>query len=109
MTRDLWNAVHRCLKCNLVMKRKQFSIEGANVRGWECVKCNETSLHPDDAQKMLLLSKLKRGLAVKVGRLGKSLVVRIPKEMAQLYKLSKGENIMVKAGTAKSIELQVST
>lgn len=108
MTRDLWNAVHRCTKCNSVMKQKQFSIEGANVRGWECTKCHETALHPEDAQRTLLLNKLKRGLAVKIGRLGKSLVVRIPKEMAQLYKLSKGENVMVKAGTEKSIELQVS-
>ena len=107
MKRDLWNAVHKCTKCNSSMKKKNLVVEGTNVRGWECVKCKDAVLHPEDAQKMFLLSKLKRGLSVKIGELGKSLVVRIPKEVANLYKLSKGEQITMKAESNNRIELEI--
>lgn len=107
MKRDLWDAEHRCTKCNSLMKKKNLTVEGVNVRGWECLKCKDTVLHPEDAQKMLSISKLKRGLSVKIGELGKSLVVRIPKEVAQLYKLSKGEQITMKAESDKRIQLEI--
>ena len=60
-------------------------------------------------RRMLLLSKLKRGLPVRVGELGRSLVVRIPKDIAMLYKLSKGEQIIMKAESDTKIELDVSS
>src|SRR3989338_11496766 len=97
MERDLWNATHTCTRCNSLMKKKNLIIEGVSVRGWECLKCKDTVLHPEDAQRMLLVSKLRRGLSVKVGELGKSLVVRIPKDVAKLYNLSKGGQITMKA------------
>ena len=107
MKRDLWDAVHKCTKCNSLMKKKNLVVEGINVRGWECVKCKDAVLHPEDAQKMFLLSKLKRGFSVKIGELGKSLIVRIPKEVANLYKLSKGEQITMKAESNNRIGLEM--
>jgi len=108
MERDLWNATHTCTRCNSLMKKKNLIIEGVSVRGWECMKCKDTVLHPEDAQRMLLLSKLKKGLPVKIGELGESLIVRIPKEMAELYRLSKGEKVVMKAEDEKKIELDIS-
>lgn len=107
MKRDLWNAEHKCTNCNSLMRKKSLLIEGANVRGWGCVKCKDIVLHPEDAQRMLMLNKLKRGLPVKIGELGSNLVVRIPKEIASLYKLSKGEQIIIKAENDKKIELEM--
>lgn len=46
MKRDLWNAVHNCIKCNALMKKKALVVEGVNVRGWECIKCKDIVLHP---------------------------------------------------------------
>lgn len=109
MKRDLWDAAHKCTNCNSLMKKKNLTIEGINVRGWECIKCKDAVLHPDDAQKMLLVNKLKRGLSVKIGELGKSLIVRIPKEVANLYNLSKGEQITMKAENNNTIELEISS
>ena len=108
MKRDLWDAKHKCTKCYSLMKKKNLVVEGVNVRGWECTKCKDTVLHPQDAQRMLLLSKLKKGLSVKIGELGNSLVVRIPKEIAEHYKLFKGEQITVKAESDTRIELDTS-
>jgi len=109
MKRDLWKAAHKCLNCNITMKKKNLIVEGMKLRGWECGKCKETVLHPEDAQKMLVMSKLKRGLPVKIGELGQSLIVRIPVEMAKLYELRKGEEILMKAESNTRIGLNMNT
>ena len=107
MKRDIWNAVHQCIKCDKIMKKNIFTIEGVNVRGWECHKCKEAVLHPEDAQKMFVFNKLKKGLSVKVGELGKNLIMRIPKEVAEFYKISKGGEIKLKADSFNKIELDI--
>ena len=108
MKRNLWNATHRCLKCDRAMRKKYLIVDGTKLRGWECKKCDETVLHPEDAQKMLVLSKLKRGLPVKIGELGNSLIVRIPVEMVELYELRKGGEILMKAESDRRIGLDLS-
>ena len=108
MKRDLWKAIHRCIKCDDVMEKKIFTIEGIKIRGWECSKCKETVLHPEDSQKMFIFNKLKKGLSVKVGELGKSLIVRIPREVAEFYNISKGREIKLKADTFNKMELDTS-
>ena len=109
MKRDLWNAVHRCAKCEENMKKKIFKIEGVEVRGWECSRCKEAVLHPEDAQKMFVFNKLKKGLYVKVGGLGESLIVRIPKEVAKFYNITKGGEIKLKADSFNKMELNILT
>ena len=105
MKRELWGAAHICTKFGHQMKRKTLTMEGTNVRVWECAKCDEVILHPEDAQRMLVLNKLKNGLSVKIGELGNSLVVRIPKELAVMYKMTKGGEIRLKAHDNKIIEM----
>ena len=107
MTRDLWNARHSCTKCDAVMRKRVMTVEGVKVRTWECPKCKDTVLHPEDAQRMLMLNKLRKGLTVKIGELGSSLVVRIPKEIVKHYNLAKGGQVTVKAEGDNKIELEV--
>ena len=107
MKRDIWNAVHKCTKCNEVMKKNVFMVGGVSVRGWECHKCRESVLHPEDAQKMFVFNKLRKGLSVKVGELGKNLIMRFPKEVAEFYKISKGGEIKLKADSFNKIELDI--
>lgn len=106
MKRDLWEAKHKSV-CGTVMKKKTFALDGIKVRGWECPKCDESVLHPHDAQRVFVLNKLKRGIPVKVGELGNSLIMRIPKEIAEFYNLSKGEAVMFKAEGPKTMEIEV--
>ena len=64
---------------------KTFRIEGFEVRGWRCPKCGE------DAEIYLLHKKLQKEPAkAKVGVLGKSMVLRIKKEIAEALGLKKG-------------------
>ena len=107
MAREIGDAEHNCTNCNLVMKKKEFMIEGMRVRGWECGKCGETVLHPGDAQKMLIFNKLKKGIPVKVGELGQSLIIRFPKEIANFYNISKGGDITIRAEKGNKLELNI--
>lgn len=106
--RDLWKAEHYCHRCNTRMKRKTMQIEGFKVRSWGCAKCGETVLHPEDAQKMLIFNKLKRGLLVKIGKLGSSLIIRFPKEFIDFYNINKGEKVTLKAGNKEKLEIEIS-
>ena len=107
MKRDLWNAEHRCTNCSKPMKKKELTVDGIKVRGWECTNCNETVLHPEDAQKMFIFNKLKRGLKVRIGELGQSLIIRFPKEATDFYNITKGKDIILKAEDLKKIELDI--
>lgn len=109
MEHNLLTAIHKCTNCNVVMKKKMFVIGGINIRGWECHECKEGVLHPEDAQKMFVFNKLKKGLYVKVGELGKSLIMRIPKEVAEFYRISKGGEIKLKAENFNKMELELAS
>ena len=107
MRRDLWSAEHTCMKCGNIMKSKDITMEGIRVRALECKKDKEIILHPEDAQKMLVFNKLRNGIPIKVGSLGEALIMRFPKEVAEFYKITKGEEIKLKAGTSKKLEIDV--
>ena len=107
MKRGLWNAEHKCTKCDIVMKKRKMVIEGFEARSWQCRRCKEIILHPEDAQKMLVFNKIKKGIPIKVGSLGESLIIRFPKEVAEFYKITKGEEIILKAENKKKLELDV--
>ncbi len=107
MKRDLWEAKHRCINCNSQMKKDFMPMEGMKVRIWKCIKCKETVLHPEDAQKMLVFNKIKHGIPVKIGTLGESLIMRFPKEVAEFYKISKGGEVVIRADDMKKLKLDL--
>ena len=105
--RDLWEGRPICdCKAKTLMKRRVFTFGGFKVRGWHCEKCGESILHPEDTQYVLVLNKLKRGIPVKIGELGNSLILRIPKEIADFYKIRKGVNLVIK-GKEKRMEIEL--
>jgi len=107
MKKDLWNAAHFCVKCSERMGRTRVRIQGMFVRAWNCARCKETVLHAEDAQIVLMLSKLRQGITVRVGRLGKALVVRLPKEVAEFYGIRRGEDLILKAEDRSSFAMKV--
>lgn len=107
MKRDLWEAQHTCTHCYLAMEKTTFTIDGFTIRGWECSRCQESVLHTEDAQKMLTFNKLKQGLSIKVGELGNSLILRVPKEVAAFYHIDKGEEVILKAEDNSNFKIEV--
>lgn len=108
MKKDSNTAIYYCLECGKPMKKTIFKIgEFNSIRGWECKDCGDTTLHQNDASIALLINKLKHGKEIKLGELGGALIVRIPKEVVDLYHLKKGNNVTIKVRDANRIELEV--
>ncbi|MCS4542379.1 MAG: AbrB/MazE/SpoVT family DNA-binding domain-containing protein [Euryarchaeota archaeon] len=97
----------KCVKCGGWAGETTLVIDGFRMRAWKCKKCGEEYLHPEDAEKALILNKYKRGMKVKVGTLGESTIVRIPKELAHALGLEKGKEVEIKSKDAKHIEVVI--
>ena len=86
----------KCIKCGKWATPNTFSIEGFDVRGWKCNNCDESYLHPGDAQRVLSYNKLKKEtIKAKLSYSGNSLIVRIPSKIVNALDLKKGEEIML--------------
>jgi len=78
--------------CGGKATKTRLELDGFSVSGWKCSKCGEVYLDPRDVNPILKLKKLasEQMLSSKVGKVGNSLVLRIPKELADLYGIKKG-------------------
>ncbi|MBI2076126.1 MAG: AbrB/MazE/SpoVT family DNA-binding domain-containing protein [Candidatus Aenigmarchaeota archaeon] len=88
------------------MKKAEVSLSGFRVRAWRC-SCGEELLHPIDAEKVFLFNKLKdRKIEASVGMSNRSFIIRIPKEIAETYKLQKGEKLEIVPETPKKFLIE---
>jgi len=106
MTKEIFDGNMKC-GCGEKMEKKKLKIDGMQVRAWYCGECKEEVLHPADAQKVLVLNKLRHGRPVKVGSLGKRLVVTIPSELARYLSIKKGSMVNAKLNNDREIVLTV--
>ncbi len=79
--------------CGGIANEFQTMFHGYSVRGWKCSKCKEEYLDPRDAEPILKLMKSlkEHKLKSKIGVVGNSFTVRMPKVIAEVYGISKGE------------------
>lgn len=106
MKRDLWEGNPKCMKCDKLMKKSEVSLLGFKVRAWKC-SCGEELLHPEDAEGVFLFNKLKgKKITARVGLSNKSFIIRIPKEVAETYKLHKGEKLDIVPESPSKILLE---
>jgi ribosomal protein L37AE/L43A len=105
--RDIWEGTIKCPKCSKPMEKRAVKIDGDSVRSWRCSRCDEELLHPGDAQKVLLKNKLKRGIAVKIGKVGRRLVVTIPKEIAEFLSMEKGRTVVAKIADERKVTFEL--
>jgi len=103
------NLTEQKLKCDCGewASPKTFHVEGFVVRGWQCTKCNEI-WYSDDINQVLMMKKLKKQpIAVKVGRLGKSQIIRIPKEIGVAVGLKVGREVLIYTEGQNSIKIKI--
>ncbi|MFO8016218.1 MAG: AbrB/MazE/SpoVT family DNA-binding domain-containing protein [Candidatus Woesearchaeota archaeon] len=66
------------------------------IDGWKC-SCGETYFDPEQAQRLLLLNKLrKESVKVRLGRIRSNLILRLPKSLENALGLKKGEEVNLK-------------
>lgn len=83
-----------CWKCNKNMKRIKDTFQGFEVEAWKCPNCKEVIYDQEVIQPILQYNKLrKEKLTVKVGTLGKSKMLRIPKVIEKIYDIRRGERL----------------
>lgn len=73
------------------MKFNEYKIDG-----WKC-PCGEIYYNPEQAQKILLLNKLKKEeIRAKLGKIRSNLILRLPKDIERALGLEKGEEVLIK-------------
>ncbi|MBS3114071.1 hypothetical protein J4448_03140 [Candidatus Woesearchaeota archaeon] len=100
----------KCWKCNMDMNRIMDNFQGFKVNAWQCPKCKDIVYDEADIQPILKYNKLKtaKKVASKVGVLGKSKILRIPKSIEQIYRITKGKRIEFEL-EPESIKLKISS
>lgn len=65
------------------------------INGWKC-SCGEIYYEPEQAQKILLLNKLKKEtIRAKLGKIRSNLILRLPRDIEQALSLEKGEDVLI--------------
>ncbi len=87
----------KCHKCNMeMMYTKDIEFNGYSIDSWKC-GCGEIYFNPEQAQKVLLLNKLKKEeFKVKLGKIRSNLILRLPKDVESALNLRKGEKVILK-------------
>ena len=87
----------RCHKCGRKMKYvKTLKFNEYKIDGWKCA-CGEIYFNPEQAQKVLLLNKLKKEvIRAKLGKIRSNLILRLPKDVETALGLEKGEEVIIK-------------
>jgi len=66
------------------------------IDGWKC-SCGEVYYNPEQAQKILLLNKLKKKvIRARLGKIRSNLILRLPKDIETALDLEKGEEVLLK-------------
>jgi len=74
---------------------KGMQFNGYSIDGWKCA-CGERYYEPEQAQRILLLNKLKKEtLRSKLGKIRSNLILRLPKDIERACGLKKGEDVLI--------------
>jgi hypothetical protein len=94
--------------CGALAQPKKIKIEGFGVRAWKCPKCKEEYIDSGDAEFVLMMKKMqKKAVTAKIGVLGDSFIVRIPKEIAEMLKLTRGSKAVLSLNAPNNLVISV--
>jgi len=87
----------KCHKCGKTMRYvKGLRFNKFKIDGWKC-SCGEIYYEPEQAQKILLLNKLrKETIRAKLGKVRSNLILRLPKDVEDALDLKKGGEVLIK-------------
>lgn len=75
---------------------KSLKFNRSKADGWKC-KCGEVYYEPEQAQKILLLNKLRKELLrAKLGRNRSNLILRLPKDLEKALNLKEKDEVIIK-------------
>ena len=84
-----------CVCGKIAEPKKNLSFNGYKLDGWKC-SCGEIYYEPEQAQRILLINKLRKAkIKVKLGRIKSNLILRIPKDIEKAIGLNKGDKLEI--------------
>lgn len=84
----------RCSCGSTAAPEKKMPFNSYFVDGWKCRKCGQVYFDTEQAQKILLLNKLKRHVfRLKLNKVRSNLILRIPKEVSDVLDLKEGSEV----------------
>lgn len=105
-----------CWECNYKLKDKNadYFLHGIKIGNFPanvCERCNETYFSEHTSKEITKISKQKGlwGLQAKtkVGKVGTSLDIRLPKKIIKFMKLKKGEEVTIYPESANKLIISV--
>ncbi len=92
-------------ECGEVMEKKRVEVAGILSEGYKCPKCGEVEFTEKQMRKMLAQKEklLKIAVTRKIGQVGGSLVLRIPRSVEEALNLEKGEDVKIIVENKKMI------
>ncbi len=95
----------KCVRCGGIAKKAKLRFQGHEISGWKC-ECGEEYFNPEEAERILLLNKLKReSFTVTLGKNRNNLIIRIPVKIQRALGLKPGEKIRLEVENSKSLRL----
>lgn len=83
-------------QCGKSTDETHLNIDGFKIKAWKCESCGEEYLDSAEAQFLLMMKKMqKKPHTAKVGVLGDSYIIRIPKEIVEYMQIKKGEKAKI--------------
>ena len=75
---------------------KGIKFNAYSIGGWRC-SCGEVYYDPKQAQRVLLLNKLKNEvIKAKLGKIRSNLILRLPKDVEHALNFEKGKDVLIK-------------
>lgn len=98
------------LKCacgKIAKYTKDLKFNNYDIEGWKCDSCGEIYYNPEQAEKILLLNKLrKHKYHLKLSQVKSNLILRIPKEVGEVLNLRKGGEVEFSLNNQDEIVIQ---
>tara|TARA_Y100000310_G_C20686125_1_gene819123 strand:- start:2142 stop:2456 length:315 start_codon:yes stop_codon:yes gene_type:complete len=87
---------------------KDLTFNRYKISGWVCKGCGEVIYEPIQAERILLLNKLKKQeFRVKLSKVKSNLILRIPKEISDVLSLRKGEKVEFKLQNDNCMQIKL--
>ncbi len=88
----------KCLNCfKKMLYQENLRFNQYKLSGWKCSNCREIYFNPEEAQRILLVNKLKKHLIkAKLGRIKSNLILRLPKDIETALNLKEGKEVELK-------------
>ncbi len=97
----------KCVCGELAEYEESLMFNGHEIDGWVCKSCGETFYNPEQAERILLLNKIKKvKYFLKLNKVKSNLILRIPKEVGEALGLEKGDKLELDVKDQKELVLR---